>query len=160
MMYFVILYSIAKECRDTIADLFYEDSYLKEMLAIMDKAMELSQNECSDIENIHQLGEGWVAEEALAIAIYSCLKHLNSFEDTIVCAVNHDGDSDSTGSIAGNIIGAFLGEKAIPNYYLNNLELKEIISEIADDLSTTIPESEYSNNNEYWMSKYVRCHKS
>lgn len=125
---------------------------------LMNKAVKLSSSNLSDQEAISELGEGWVAEEALAIAIYSCLKHLNSFEDTIVCAINHDGDSDSTGSIAGNIIGAFLGERAIPNYYLNNLELKDIIGEIANDLSITIPVSEYSNNNdEYWMSKYVHC---
>lgn len=29
-------------------------------------------------------------------------------------AVNHDGDSDSTGAITGNILGAYLGQQAIP----------------------------------------------
>ena len=58
----------------------------------------------------------------------------NDFEKAIVTAVNHDGDSDSTGSITGNIIGAHLGLSAIPEKFIANLELKNIIIEIADDL--------------------------
>ena len=127
---------------------------------LMNKAIDLSSSDINDTDAINELGEGWVAEEALAIAVYSCLKYSNNFEDAVVCAINHDGDSDSTGSIAGNIIGAFLGEEAIPNYYLDNLELKDVIVEIADDLATPIPVSEYSDNNdEYWLSKYLYCHK-
>lgn len=140
-------------------NIFHPDA-VSDFIKIINKAINLSNSDMTDQEAIHELGEGWIAEEALAIALYSCLKHSDSFENTIVCAVNHDGDSDSTGAIAGNIIGAFLGEDAIPNYYLDNLELKEIISEIAEDLATPIPVSEYPNNNdEYWMSKYVFCHR-
>ena len=126
---------------------------------LMNKAIELSSSDISDIDAISQLGEGWVAEEALAIAVYSCLKYSDNFENAVVCAINHDGDSDSTGSIAGNIIGACFGEEAIPKYYLDNLELKDVIVEIADDLATPIPLSEYLDNNEYWLSKYSYCHK-
>jgi ADP-ribosylglycohydrolase len=64
---------------------------------LIENAIELSKQDLKDTKAIRQLGEGWTAEEALAIAIYSCLKYPNSFEDAIVCAVNHDGDSDSTG---------------------------------------------------------------
>lgn len=129
-------------------------------IELMNKAIKLSSSNLPDQEAIYELGEGWVAEEALAIAIYSCLKYKNSFKDAVVCAINHDGDSDSTGSIAGNIIGAFLGEELIPSYYLENLELKDVIIEIADDLATPIPVSEYSDNNdEYWLSKYSYCHR-
>lgn len=126
----------------------------------MNKAINLSTSDINDIDAINELGEGWVADEALAIAVYSCLKYSNDFENTVVCAINHDGDSDSTGSKAGNIIWAYLGEESIPNYYLDNLELKDVIVEIADDLATRIPVSEYSNNeDEYRLSKYLYCHK-
>ena len=129
-----------------------DTDYLKELI---DKAIKLSESNINDIEAISQLGEGWVAEEALAIAIYSCLKYSTSFEDAVVCAVNHDGDSDSTGALAGNIMGASLGEISIPNYYLDNLELKDIITEIANDLST----DPYGHHDEEWLNKYVYCHK-
>ena len=35
-----------------------------------------------------------------------------------------------------------------------------MIVEIADDLATPIPVSEYSEqNDEYWLSKYADCHR-
>lgn len=49
-------------------------------------------------------------------------------------AVNHGGDSDSTGAITGNILGAYLGLSQIPQKYIDNLELADVIMEIADDL--------------------------
>ncbi len=80
------------------------------------------------------LGQGWVAEEALAIALYCALVAPN-FEEAIVLAVNHSGDSDSTGTIAGNICGALYGDSAIPGRWLNRLELRDEITAIADDLA-------------------------
>jgi len=66
-----------------------------------------------------------------------------------VClAVNHDGDSDSTGAITGNILGAYLSRQAIPQDWLYNLELTEEITQIADDLLI-----QYRNDIE-WRQKY------
>ncbi len=48
-------------------------------------------------------------------------------------AVNHSGDSDSTGAIAGNVLGALLGYESIPTDLVDGLELQEVIAEIADD---------------------------
>lgn len=130
-------------------------------ISLVNKAIELSKKNISDVDAISEIGEGWVAEEAFAIAIYSCLKYNDNFKDAIVCAVNHDGDSDSTGSIAGNIMGAYLGYKKIPKYYIDNLELKDIIIELAEDLSIPVPVGEYiDNNDEYWLSKYSSCLKN
>ena len=129
------------------------------LIELINKAKKLSKENISDIEAIASLGEGWVAEEAFAIAIYSCLKYSNSFQDAIVCSVNHDGDSDSTGAVTGNIIGAYLGYNAIPTYYIDNLELKDIIEEVSQDLSILVQASEDFDNNEYWLSKYVYCKK-
>ena len=127
---------------------------------LIDKAIKLSKENISDIEAIKELGEGWVAEEAFAIAIYSCLKYQDDFANAIICAVNHDGDSDSTGAIAGNIMGVYLGYNSIPKYYIDNLELKDLIYEIAEDLSSDIPVGEYNvNNDEYWLIKYLYCNR-
>ena len=139
----------------------YDDKNNKYFQKLVEKAVELSKENISDVDAIYQLGEGWVAEEAFAIAIYSCFKYKNSFEDAIICAVNHNGDSDSTGAITGNIMGVYLGYNSIPKYYVDNLELKDVIYELAEDLSSDVPVGEYNDNNdEYWLSKYLYCNKN
>ena len=75
------------------------------------------------------------AEETAAIAVYCALRHAGSFEDAIVAAVNHDGDSDSTGAVTGNIMGALLGIRAIPPKFTDALELKDVLLEYARRLS-------------------------
>lgn len=87
----------------------------------------------SQVSCVARLGQGWVAHEALAIGIYCALVAV-SFADGVALAVNHDGDSDSTGAIAGSILGAILGVEDIPGSWLAPLELRHVISEIADDL--------------------------
>ena len=105
------------------------------LTALVNKAIRFSKSDMADVEAIHQLGGGWVAEEALAIAIYSVLKHQDNIKDALICAVNHSGDSDSTGAIAGNILGAYLGYEAIPKDWEENLELKEVILGMAKNLA-------------------------
>lgn len=83
---------------------------------------------------VHQLGGGWTAEDALAIAVYCALAAGDDFEAGVRLAVNHDGDSDSTGAITGNILGARLGIDAIPRRWLERLELRAAIEQVADDL--------------------------
>ena len=68
-------------------------------------------------EAIAQLGQGWIAEEALAIAVY-CALVARGCKRGVILAVNHDGDSDSTGSIVGNLLGAMHGVKKIPEEWL------------------------------------------
>nr|WP_297444695.1 ADP-ribosylglycohydrolase family protein [Acidiferrobacter sp.] len=82
---------------------------------------------------IAQLGQGWVAEEALAIAVY-CALTAPTFIDGVIHAVNHDGDSDSTGAMTGHILGALHGQAVVPESFLAPLELRDVITEIASDL--------------------------
>lgn len=83
---------------------------------------------------IESLGDGWVAEEALAISLYCALVAGNDYRKGVLLAVNHGGDSDSTGSITGNIIGAIHGIDVIQDEWLSRLELKDVIKEVAVDL--------------------------
>jgi ADP-ribosylglycohydrolase len=82
---------------------------------------------------VQSLGAGWVGEEALAIGLY-CALVARDFEHGVLLAVNHGGDSDSTGSIAGNLLGLIHGEGGIPARWLERLELCEVITTVADDL--------------------------
>ncbi|MBC7963141.1 MAG: ADP-ribosylglycohydrolase family protein [Steroidobacteraceae bacterium] len=86
---------------------------------------------------IESLGEGWTGEEALAIALYCALVAGDDLVKGVRLAVNHSGDSDSTGSITGNILGALLGEQAIPHDWMKQLELVDVIRQVGNDLFTS-----------------------
>lgn len=106
----------------------------EECTEAIERALELAEVDILPEVAIKTLGEGWVGEEALAIAIYCCLKYKDDFKTAIITAVNHDGDSDSTGAITGNILGAYMGINKIPTEWVKDLELKEVIVEISDDI--------------------------
>jgi len=108
---------------------------LEETLAALQLAQTLHASGTAPDDAIQQLGQGWIAEEALAIGVYCALK-ASDFESAVIMAVNHDGDSDSTGLIAGHLMGAMLGRSAIPERWLMPLELRDVIEEMADDLAT------------------------
>ncbi len=131
---------------------------------IVVKAVKLADEDLADIDAIRALGEGWVAEETLAIALYCTLKHIDDFEKAVIASVNHSGDSDSTGAVTGNIMGAIHGYNAIPVHFTENLELKWLIEELATDLATSIPVGEYIDcydtpEKRRWMEKYVDIYK-
>ena len=100
------------------------------------KALRLEDSLLQDWEIIENgLGGGWVAEETLAIAVFSVIRHIDDFNACMICSVNHGGDSDSTGAVAGNIIGAILGYEAIPDKFTKSIQLKELLITTADALS-------------------------
>lgn len=130
--------------------------HLDKMEGLTRKAISLAASGGEDEANIRALGEGWVADEALAIAIYCCLRYPNDFSKAIIAAVNHSGDSDSTGSMTGNILGAWLGCSAIEEKWLKWLEMKTVILELADDLCYGCQMSEYgSYEDPIWECKYI-----
>ena len=150
------LKSIIVEARDTVSELFKGDLFLTKLCSIINRAIELAENSTeSDLENIHKLGEGWVAEETLGISLYCALRYQNDFSAGVIASVNHKGDSDSTGAVTGNILGALVGYGAIEDKWKEKLELRDVILEIADDLSRGVPASETGDcEDKGWLNKY------
>lgn len=142
-------FSAIPDCKD--ADKF---------VAIIQKSLDLADSSLSDREAIRKLGEGWVAEETIAIAIFCVMRHIRDFEGCLVAAVNHDGDSDSTGAVAGNIIGAILGYTGIPEKFRDNLELLKPILSVADDLvgasSQEQMKERYANHRPYGIDQNLK----
>ena len=99
-------------------------------------AVKLAGDETASLspETVERLGAGWVAEEALAISIYCSMVAGNDFPRGVRFAINHGGDSDSTGAITGNILGALLGRGAIPEGWIAKLDMRDVIEEVAADL--------------------------
>jgi len=114
------------------------------------EAVALSQDARVDPgpETLERMGGGWVGEEALAIALYCALSAGDDFARGVLLAVNHSGDSDSTGAIAGNLLGLMLGVEAIPRTWLEGLELRGEIEALASDLYTGFDESDV------WSDRY------
>lgn len=111
-----------------------EGAGITQLRALTDKALGLVGSSASDVDNIEAIGEGWVAEETLAIAVYCAVKYFDNFEKAIIASVNHRGDSDSTGAVTGNILGAVVGYDAISEFFKTDLELHDVILYVADDL--------------------------
>ena len=154
------LKEIVLDARDMMEQLFAGDRHLEELIRIMNLAVELSENAADDLENIHALGEGWVAEETLGISLYCALRHKDDFSAGIIASVNHKGDSDSTGAVTGNILGALLGYSAMEEKWKENLELKDVILEMADDLCHGCQMREYSYYYDpAWECKYIKMHR-
>ena len=118
----------------------------------MEQAEALAGSDLPRDAAIAQLGKGWVAEEALAISVY-CALGARNFKDGVILAVNHDGDSDSTGSITGNLLGTIHGSKAIPEEWLAQLELRDVIAEVAEDLYA-FPDWDIEKDEERIWQKY------
>ena len=125
---------------------------------ILRQAVRLAASRLSDLTCIDKLGQGWTGEEALAIALFCVLRYRDSFGPCIIAAANHDGDSDSTASLAGNLLGCLLGDSGLPEFFLEPLELRPIIEEIARDLWTDCPMTAKSSfYDEDWWRKYMEC---
>jgi ADP-ribosylglycohydrolase len=105
----------------------------EEVAAAVRGARRAAESQRPTPENVERLGEGWVAEEALAIAIF-CSLTAGDFRSGVLAAVNHGGDSDSTGAITGNILGALWGYNAIPADLAQQVEAGEIAETLARDL--------------------------
>ncbi len=105
------------------------------LCALIDRAVTFAANGRSDAENIEALGEGWVAEETLAVALYCALRYEHDFSGGLIASVNHDGDSDSTGAVTGNLLGAVCGYDAMDEAWKRELELHTLILSAADDLA-------------------------
>jgi len=129
-----------------------------ELRGKLQQALALSDAGSPDAERVRELGEGWDADEALAIAAYAALTS-EDYTSGVLLAVNHDGDSDTTGAMAGSLLGAMRGVDNIPRKWLSAVELGSAIAALADDLATYpewpigefVAESEASH---YWRTRY------
>ncbi|ADD45808.1 ADP-ribosylglycohydrolase family protein [Stackebrandtia nassauensis] len=122
-------------------------------------------------EKVETLGGGWIAEEALAIAVYCALVELpespvrgsgfgtyagrSPVQNALLLSVNHSGDSDSTGAICGNLLGAAYGYESLPGEWLILVEHRAVITELADDLALALREGHtLALGSRAWTAKY------
>jgi ADP-ribosylglycohydrolase len=107
-------------------------------------------------ETMERLGGGWVAEEALSLSIFASLTFKDYFAEGVLFSVNHGGDSDSTGSITGNILGLIHGIDRIPQEWVKNLRNNGIVRDVAADLYMQVKGSAEEPDSTWW-ERYPGC---
>jgi ADP-ribosylglycohydrolase len=113
---------------------------------------------------LERLGGAWTGHEALAISVACALGAIANesepeacFRSGVLAAVNHSGDSDSTGAITGNFLGALLGVNALPTEWLEPLELRDELDALAQDLHTELtapPTGDDGRTTPEWWERY------
>ncbi|MFF7235402.1 ADP-ribosylglycohydrolase family protein [Streptomyces collinus] len=106
----------------------------QETTTALREALDLAADGAPTARKVETLGEGWVAEQALAVAVYCALAEPR-VSDALLLAVNHSGDSDSTGSICGNLLGTLHGDVGLPHPWVERVEGRPRIAALADDLA-------------------------
>lgn len=153
------LLEIVIEAKAAVNELYRGNYYLNELNQIIDLAIQLSENRHTDLENISRIGEGWVAKETLGIALYCSLRYEHDFSGGAIAAVNHSGDSDSTGAVTGNILGAIQGYEGIDKKWKTDLELLPVLLEMSQDLYRGSRLTRESLLIDWrWMQKYLDIH--
>ena len=151
--------SIAEAVNETLKalDKSFPDSRkaVHELLSSIWSARPLATSASSDLDAIHALGEGWVSNEALAIGILCALRYENDIAGAMTFAANHGGNSSTTAAIAGMLVGARIGFNAIPDRFVDRLELVDVILELADDVTTDCPMYDWGPSNPVWEHKYI-----
>ena len=84
------------------------------------------------------------------MSLYASLIFERDFKKGILFSVNHSGDSDSTGSITGNILGLINGIDKIPAQWVRNLKGNEIVNQVAQDLYIKVKGDSFNTNDEWW----------
>lgn len=132
----------------------------EETAGALSRAIRAAAHEPAGAAAVAALGAGWVAEEALAIAVYAALARPRpeQFQDALALAVTHSGDSDSTGAICGSILGARHGEIALPPRLAFEVEGRGTIAQLAEDFvwEFTVPgelHGDYGPNTR-WTTRY------
>ena len=127
-------------------------------LAALRAGREVGSRGLPSVADLEALGCGWVGEEALAIAVACAIGSYDRPGRALVASVNHSGDSDSTGSICGNILGAAHGTKWLLPSWLEHLELRDVITQIARDghraLHIGVPTDADHHVDPLWLQRY------
>lgn len=107
----------------------------REMRQKLALVVELLASNAEPREAAFQLRLSQTVEESLPFSLFCFLKYPQSFKDCLFCAVLNGGDTDSLGSMACTLSGAFLGHEAIPKDWRARIENIDKLEDLAKRLS-------------------------
>ncbi len=124
-------------------DYFFREDFIEYLIQfsrtnqIRDKmkiVKDLIEQDLSPKMAIIKLGRSVAVHESMPFSVYSFLKHYDSFEECLFCAVLHGGDRDTLGAMACSISGAYLGIRNIPEKWIKKLENFSYINDLCLEL--------------------------
>jgi len=125
----------------------------QDLLKHIETALELFIDQSPVGESIPKLDKGATGAEVLAVGIFCALKFVFDFPCGLQAAVNHSGNSSSTGLVTGAILGTFLGDEAIPEKWVSGLEDSQKIIEIAEDMFKVFKQGERISFEKYSLEQ-------
>lgn len=140
--------------------LAHYEGHEETMAALQRARAEALDEPKASVETLHSLGEGWIAEEALAMAVYVALTNPRPDKtlEALAFAVSHSGNSAATGSICGQLLGALHGETALPPELTFAIEGRSTIVLLADDLALELTSGDRlhsdGGSNTRWTERY------
>lgn len=105
---------------------------ISEVLTRVEEGLRIRDTSADPCEVI---GEGWIAEESFATALYCFLLFPNDPVKVIRRAAISSGDSDSIACLAGSFAGAYNGIQSLPPEWVARIEYKKELEEIIEFLS-------------------------
>ena len=133
--------ALAEQTMEALREQFEREyvSQVNQICALVKQALDLSWDyTVSNVDAMERL-RCETAPQVLAGALYAVLASGNDFDLGLITAVNHSGASAAVGALVGAIQGIRLGKEALPDFYLECLECREILLDLAEDLFQGCP---------------------
>ncbi len=126
------------------------DELAQQLLEVLTMAKEPGLSPLQGMEQLHCFSAG----ECLAGAMYASLVCGGDFDTGMIIAINHSGCSAAVGAISGAILGAKVGIEALPDFYLESIEPRDALGELAQDMLYRLPATGLFDDD--WDQKYVQ----
>ena len=134
------LEELYRQAINTLEEEFgHEYSQVYEITSLIRQAMIYAEDDSLMHYDVMERLKCETAPQVLAGAVYATLASRGDFDSAMIAAVNHSGRSSAVGAITGAILGARLGQEALPDFYLESLECGASLQELADDLYQGYP---------------------
>ncbi|MCP2028158.1 ADP-ribosylglycohydrolase [Flavobacterium sp. HSC-32F16] len=119
-----------KDMRLVLSKFLEDKSFNPVEIGLFDRIL---KNDISKYDEIEIQSSGYVLHSLEAS--FWCFLKSDSYEETVLKAVNLGGDTDTTGAIAGGLAGIYFGLDDIPQKWIDNLARVNDIKDLAERLS-------------------------
>lgn len=121
------------EMQITLSKFLEDKKYNPAEIQLFDRVL---INDISKYPEVNIHSSGYVLD-SLQASLW-CFLNSDSYEETVLKAVNLGGDTDTTAAIAGGLAGIYYGIEKIPKKWIKNLVRTNDIKDLAERLSKNI----------------------